>query len=42
MAVGEAALDLLEELRRNDPISNLPSPETKIQAEFVLTWPKGK
>ena len=41
MAVGEAALDLLGELRRNDPISHLPSPETKIQAEFVRTWPKG-
>jgi len=42
MAVGEAALDLLGELRRNDPISHLPSPETKVQAEFVRTWPKGK
>jgi len=42
MAVGEAALDLLSELRRNDPISHLPSPETKIQAEFVRTWPKGR
>jgi protein-tyrosine phosphatase len=41
MAVGEAALDLLEELRQNDPISHLPSPETRIQAEFVRKWPKG-
>ena len=41
MAVGEAALDLLGELRRHDPISHLPSPETKIQAEFVRTWPRG-
>ncbi|UCG21492.1 MAG: dual specificity protein phosphatase family protein [Deltaproteobacteria bacterium] len=41
MAVGEAALDLLGELRQNDPISHLPSPETKIQAEFVRMWPKG-
>ncbi|MGD8914968.1 MAG: hypothetical protein PVH35_00125 [Syntrophobacterales bacterium] len=42
MAVGEAALDLLGELRRNDPISHLPSPETEIQAEFVRKWPKGR
>jgi len=42
MAAGEAALDLLGELRQNDPLSHLPSPETKIQAEFVRTWPKGK
>jgi hypothetical protein len=42
MAVGEAALNLLGELRRNDPISHLPSPETEIQAEFVRTWPKGR
>ena len=41
MAGGEAALDLLEELRQNDPISHLPSPETRIQAEFVRKWPKG-
>ena len=42
MAVGEAALNLLGELRKNDPISHLPSPETKIQAEFVRTWPEGR
>ena len=42
MAVGEAALDLLSELRRNDPISHLSSPETEIQAEFVRSWPEGK
>ena len=42
MAVGEAALDLLGELRQDDPISHLPSPETKIQADFVRTWPKGR
>ncbi len=42
MAVGKAALDLLGELRQNDPISHLPSPETKIQAEFVRTWPKNR
>jgi protein tyrosine/serine phosphatase len=42
MAVGEAALDLLGELRQDDPISHLPSPESKIQAEFVRTWPKGR
>jgi protein tyrosine/serine phosphatase len=41
MAVGEAALDLLGELRQNDPISHLSSPETKIQAEFVRNWPQG-
>ena len=41
MAVGEAALDLLGELRQNDPISHLPSPETEIQAEFVRNWPQG-
>jgi protein-tyrosine phosphatase len=42
MAVGEAALDLLGELRRNDPVSHLSSPETKIQAEFVRKWPRGR
>jgi len=42
LAVGEAALDLLAELRKNDPISHLPSPETKIQADFVRSWTKGK
>jgi protein tyrosine/serine phosphatase len=42
MAVGEAALDLLGELRQNDPISHLSSPETKIQAEFVRNWPQGR
>lgn len=41
-ALGEAALDLLRELRRNDPISHLSSPETKIQAEFVRSWSKGR
>ena len=41
MAVGQAALDLLGELRQNDPISHLPSPETEIQAEFVREWPEG-
>jgi len=41
LAVGEAALDMLCELRQNDPIAHLPSPETKIQADFVRTWPKG-
>lgn len=42
MGIGEAAIDLLEVLRRNDPISHLPSPETAIQAEFVRSWPQGK
>ena len=42
MAVGEEALNLLQELRRDDPISHLPSPETQIQAEFVRSWPRGK
>jgi protein tyrosine/serine phosphatase len=42
MAVGEAALDLLGELRQNDPASYLSSPETKIQAGFVSKWPKGR
>ena len=41
MAVGQGALDQLGELRQNDPSSHLPSPETKIQAEFVRTWPEG-
>ncbi len=40
-AVGDAALDLLNKLRKDDPISHLPSPETKIQAEFVRSWPRG-
>ena len=39
VAAGEAALGLLQELRRNDPISHTPSPETKIQADFVRFWP---
>ena len=42
MAVGEAALGMLGELRQNDPIAHLPSPETKVQAEFVRSWPRGK
>jgi protein-tyrosine phosphatase len=42
LAVGEAALGLLQELRQNDPISHMPSPETKIQADFIRSWPKGK
>ena len=42
IAVGEAALDLLSELRQNDPISHLPSPETEIQADFARSWPEGK
>ena len=42
MGVGEAALDLLGTLRRNDPISHLPSPETEIQAQFVRAWVKGR
>ena len=42
MAVGAAALDLLGSLRQNDPISHLPSPETKMQAEFVRKWPEGR
>ena len=41
MGVGEAALDLLNPLRQNDPISHLSSPETKIQAQFVRSWGKG-
>ena len=41
MGVGEAALDLLNTLRQNDPISHLSSPETKIQAQFVRSWGKG-
>ncbi len=42
IAVREAALDLLSELRKDDPIAHLPSPETEIQAEFVRSWPRGK
>jgi len=42
LAVGEAALDFLAELRKDDPISHLPSPETEIQADFVRSWSKGK
>jgi protein-tyrosine phosphatase len=42
LAVGEATLDLLAELRKKDPISHLPSPETKIQADFVRSWTKGR
>lgn len=42
MAVKGAALDLLQKLRQDDPISHLPSPETEIQAGFVRSWPVGK
>ena len=42
LAVGQAALDLLAELRKDDPISHLPSPETKSQADFVRSWIKGR
>ena len=42
VAAGEEALGLLQELRRNDPISHTPSPETKIQADFVRFWPNGQ
>jgi hypothetical protein len=41
IAVGGTALDLLNKLRKDDPISHLPSPETKIQAEFVRSWTQG-
>ena len=41
MGVGEAALDLLNTLRQNDPISHLSSPETETQAQFVRSWGKG-
>ncbi len=41
-AEGDGALQLLQELRRDDPISHLPSPETEIQAELVRAWTKGK
>ncbi|UCE81808.1 MAG: dual specificity protein phosphatase family protein [Deltaproteobacteria bacterium] len=42
MAVKGAALDLLQKLRQDDPIAHLPSPETKIQADFVRSWAEGK
>jgi protein-tyrosine phosphatase len=42
IAAGEAALDKLQDLRRNDPISYLASPETKIQADMVRNWPFGQ
>jgi protein tyrosine/serine phosphatase len=42
LAVGEAALNLLAELRQNDPMSYLSSPENEIQAEFVCNWPRGR
>lgn len=42
MAIKGAALDLLQNLRRDDPISHLPSPETEIQEDFVRSWPEGK
>ena len=42
MADKGAALDLLQKLRQDDPISHLRSPETEIQADFVRSWPEGK
>jgi protein-tyrosine phosphatase len=40
-ALGRAAIDLLNKLRKDDPIAHLPSPETKIQADFVRSWTRG-
>ncbi|UCG13920.1 MAG: dual specificity protein phosphatase family protein [Deltaproteobacteria bacterium] len=38
----ETALDLLARLRRDDPISHLPSPETRTQAKLVSSWSRGQ
>jgi protein-tyrosine phosphatase len=35
---GEAVLELIRKLRRNDPMANRPSPETARQCRFVCEW----
>jgi protein-tyrosine phosphatase len=42
IASGEAVLDRIAELRRNDPSADVPSPETRQQRNFVRTWKAGE
>jgi hypothetical protein len=42
IASGEAALDRIEELRRDDPSADVPSPETRQQRSFVRKWKAGE
>lgn len=38
LASGQAALDMVQELRKNDPHAHFDSPETGAQCDFVLDW----
>jgi hypothetical protein len=42
IASGEAALNRIAELRRNDPSADVPSPETRQQRNMVRTWETGE
>lgn len=42
IASGKGALEKIVELRRETIDANLPSPETKKQAQMVVNWEKGK
>jgi len=42
IASGEAALDRIAELRRNDPSADVPSPETREQRNLVRSWKRGE
>ncbi len=42
IASGEAVLDKVAELRRNDPSADVPSPETHEQRSFVRKWKAGE
>lgn len=39
MADSESVMDVLAALRRPDPASDLPSPETRRQRRFLRSWP---
>lgn len=40
MAQGEFALQMIQYLRRTDPLAHTPSPETGEQIAMVRTWPQ--
>jgi protein-tyrosine phosphatase len=42
IATGKSALDKINELRRNVPNWNEPSPETRQQCEMVALWQIGE
>jgi hypothetical protein len=42
IAVGQQAIGMIKELRKNDPTAFEPSPETKDQCDLVLAWKSGQ